>query len=64
MAGIPGSLPGTEAYFAMYLLAMGQGRARSVADIAGLLQTAGFVQPNSLPTLHPWQCAVVSATAP
>ena len=31
-----------DVYFAMYLLAMGHGRARSPAEIADLLKTAGF----------------------
>ena len=31
MTGVRGAIPGTEAYFAFYLLAMGQGRARSAA---------------------------------
>jgi demethylspheroidene O-methyltransferase len=63
MAGVPGSLPATEAYFAMYLLAMGQGRARTPAELAGFLREAGFRDPRLLPTPRPWQCAVVCARA-
>ena len=63
MAAVPGSLPATEAYFAMYLLAMGQGRARTPAELAALLREAGFEQPRLLATPRPWQCAVISARA-
>jgi demethylspheroidene O-methyltransferase len=63
MAGVRGALPGTEAYFAFYLLAMGQGRVRSAAQIAQMLRAAGFRRPRLRATARPWQCAVVSALA-
>jgi demethylspheroidene O-methyltransferase len=63
MAGVRGSLPATEAYFAMYLLAMGQGRARTPAELAVLLREAGFQEPRLLATPRPWQCAVMCAQA-
>ena len=63
MAGVRGSLPATEAYFAMYLLAMGQGRARTPAELAALLREAGFREPRLLATPRPWQCAVICAQA-
>ena len=63
MTGVRGAIPGTEAYFAFYLLAMGQGRARSAADVAQMLRTAGFRQPRLHRSARPWQCAVLSATA-
>jgi demethylspheroidene O-methyltransferase len=63
MTGVRGAIPGTEAYFAFYLLAMGQGRARSAADVAQMLRTAGFRQPRLHRSARPWQCAVLSASA-
>lgn len=41
------------AYFELYLLAMGQGRPRTVAELSALLQEAGFVQPRALATRRP-----------
>jgi demethylspheroidene O-methyltransferase len=61
MAGVAGSVPGTEAYFAMYLLAMGQGRVRTEAEIHDLLAAAGFRDTRIHPAARPWQCSVVSA---
>jgi demethylspheroidene O-methyltransferase len=63
MAGVAGSVPGTEAYFAIYLLAMGQGRARTRAEINGLLAAAGFAPAQAHPVARPWQCSVLSARA-
>lgn len=63
MTGVRGALSGTEAYFAFYLLAMGQGRPRSSTDVAAMLRAAGFSSPRLHPTARPWQCAVMSATA-
>ena len=62
MAGVAGSVPGTEAYFAMYLLAMGQGRARTEPEIRDLLAGAGFGPARAHPVARPWQCAVLSAS--
>ena len=63
MAGVRGSLPATEAYFAMYLLAMGQGRVRTQGELAALLAAAGFGPPRLLPSPRPWQCAVLAVRA-
>jgi demethylspheroidene O-methyltransferase len=63
MAATRGSVPGMEAYFAIYLLAMGQGRARTEAEVRQLLASAGFSGARSHPVARPWQCAVVSARA-
>lgn len=41
------------AYFELYLLAMGQGRPRTVAELSALLREAGFVQPRALATRRP-----------
>ncbi len=63
MTGVRGAIPGTEAYFAFYLLAMGQGRARAAADVAQMLRTAGFRDPRLHDSARPWQCTVMSASA-
>jgi demethylspheroidene O-methyltransferase len=42
MSGAPGAAPIGDAYFGLYLLAMGQGRARSPDELQGLLRAAGF----------------------
>lgn len=41
------------AYFELYLLAMGQGRPRTAAELSVLLRQAGFVAPKVLPTRRP-----------
>jgi demethylspheroidene O-methyltransferase len=61
MRDVPGSLREAEIYMGFYLLAMGQGRLRSVAEIAALLARADFGAPRVHRTARPWQCAVVSA---
>jgi demethylspheroidene O-methyltransferase len=53
MAGTPGAEPVGEAYFGFYLLAMGQGRARTPEEIAALLRDAGFGPPRLLRTRTP-----------
>ncbi len=53
MAGTRGAEPIGAAYFAFYLLAMGSGRARTPAELAALLRTAGFGPPRLLPTATP-----------
>ncbi len=50
-----------DTYFGFYLLAMGQGRARSVDELAALLQTAGFSAPRLLETPMPLQASVLVA---
>jgi demethylspheroidene O-methyltransferase len=52
------SRPG-DTYFALYTMAMGTGRTRSPAEIAGLLTTAGFVQVAIRPTRRPFVTSVV-----
>ncbi len=42
-----------DAYFGFYLLAMGQGRPRSAAELTGMLREAGFSKIRSLPTRLP-----------
>jgi demethylspheroidene O-methyltransferase len=42
MSGVPGAEPIGDAYFGLYLLAMGSGRPRGAADLAQMLAAAGF----------------------
>jgi demethylspheroidene O-methyltransferase len=53
MAGTPGAESVADAYFGFYLLAMGSGRARSPAELANLLEKAGFGPPKLLSTPMP-----------
>ena len=53
MAGVSGAEPVGGAYFGFYLLAMGSGRARTVAEITSLLAGAGFGAPKRLRTRQP-----------
>jgi demethylspheroidene O-methyltransferase len=42
MSGEPGAEPIGDAYFGLYLFAMGRGRSRTRDEVAALLQAAGF----------------------
>ncbi|MHA6720374.1 methyltransferase [Sphingomonas sp. RS6] len=53
MARSDGAARVGDAYFGMYLLAMGSGRARSPSEIATLLRLAGFRQSRRLATAMP-----------
>ena len=64
MAGVTGAEPVGDAYFGMYLLAMGQGRPRRPAEIAGMLQQAGFVGVTARPTRRPMLVGLVSGSKP
>jgi demethylspheroidene O-methyltransferase len=55
--------PITDTYFAFYTLAMGTGRTRSAAQIAGLLADAGFTAIRSLPGPRPYITSVVIGAA-
>ena len=64
MAATPGSQTMGDAYFGMYLLAMGRGRPRSAAELTRALLDAGFVDVRQLPTRMPLQTGLLSATRP
>lgn len=51
-----------DAYFGMYLLAMGRGRCRSVARYRELLSEAGFSRVRRWPTAVPLQAGVLTAS--
>jgi demethylspheroidene O-methyltransferase len=52
-----------DAYFGLYLLAMGSGRPRSVERLVELLAEAGFGRARALPTRLPIQTRVLQAWA-
>jgi demethylspheroidene O-methyltransferase len=61
MADTPGAEPLGDAYFGFYLLAMGRGRPRSVAELTGLLRAAGFRGVRHLRTRLPLQVQLLVA---
>lgn len=62
MAGVPGTEAVGEAYFALYLLAMGSGRARTPAELAVMLERAGFANIRIHPVRSPIRTGVITAT--
>jgi demethylspheroidene O-methyltransferase len=62
LAATPGSEP-VAAYFHVYLWAMGQGRPRSAAQLAALLQAAGFDRVRQVATRAPLLTGLLVATA-
>lgn len=61
MAATAGAEPVGDAYFGLYLWAMGSGRARSARELADLLVRAGFARPRLLSTHTPLLTAVMVA---
>jgi demethylspheroidene O-methyltransferase len=61
MAETPGAEPVGDAYFGLYFLAMGRGKARSFSQIKQMLQQSGFTQVQQRPTRLPLQTGVVVA---
>ncbi|MGL4576865.1 MAG: methyltransferase [Burkholderiaceae bacterium] len=59
MSGTKGAEAMGDAYFGFYLLAMGRGRTRTVAELSALLTQAGFAAPQLLPTRIPLQTKVL-----
>ena len=64
LAGSPVTAPITDAYFGLYCLAMGTGRARSAAEIAAHLEAAGFTDIRHRKTARPFITSVVEARKP
>lgn len=62
MAGTRGSLPAGDAYFGLYLLAMGSGRPRTSREIHALLNAARFSRSRTLRTAMPLTCRAIVAT--
>lgn len=64
MAETPGAEPSGGAYFGFYLLAMGRGRPRTPAQLAGLVEEAGFEKPYLQTTGNPLLTRVLTARTP
>lgn len=63
MARIPGAEAMGEAFFGLYLWAMGSGRARSPAEIIAMCRTAGFAAARPVATAQPVNASVIIAQA-
>lgn len=63
MADAPGARAMGDAYFGLYLLAMGRGRPRSAQALGALLHEAGFGRVRALRTRLPLQTGVLVAEA-
>lgn len=61
MSGIAGAELAGDAYFGLYFMAMGRGRARAPDEIASLLMEAGFHRPLRLRTPNPLTVSVMTA---
>ena len=63
MAGLRGDRAMGDAYFGMYLLAMGSGRARRPGEIQAMLRAAGFAHSRLSPTSLPLVAQAIVAKA-
>jgi demethylspheroidene O-methyltransferase len=63
MARIPGAEAMGEAFFGLYLWAMGSGRPRSPAEIIAMTRAAGFTSARFVATAQPVNASVIIATA-
>jgi len=61
MAGSGGADRASDAYYNFYTLAMGRGRARSVAEITDLLTSAGFGEVRPLEARRPLLASILVA---
>ena len=61
MSGAPGAAPMGDAYFGMYLAAMGSGRPRTPREIKEMLTSAGFSMTHLHPTRQPLIVQVIAA---
>lgn len=61
MAGTPGGRASGDAYFGMYLWAMGSGRPRTPREIHAMLRAAGFARSRTLHTALPITCRAIVA---
>jgi demethylspheroidene O-methyltransferase len=62
MAGIPGTEAMADAYFGLYLWAMGRGSPRRPDELATLLEEAGFSQIRPLKTAQPLLVSAIIAS--
>ncbi len=61
MSGVRGARNVGDAYFALYLFAMGSGRARSQAELESLCMQAGFARCKALSTHYPVSTGILIA---
>jgi demethylspheroidene O-methyltransferase len=62
LAGTAGAAPVGDAYFGFYLLAMGSGRARRVAEVVAMLAAAGFCDIRQIPTAQPMLTSLITCS--
>ena len=62
-SGIRGAERMGDAYFGLYLFAMGRGRARTIAQHRALLRAAGFSKARIVPTRYPVHTGIIAAQA-
>ena len=63
MSGTPGAEPVGDAYFGFYLMAMGHGRTRTVAELTAMLHQAGFASVRRHRTHTPLLVGVIGCSA-
>jgi demethylspheroidene O-methyltransferase len=63
MSETPGAEPVGDAYFGLYLLAMGSGRTRPPREHRAMLRAAGFGESRLVRTRRPLQTRVIVAKA-
>lgn len=64
LAGTRGAAAMGDAYFGLYLHAMGSGRPRTAAELQGMLAAAGFDSVRQIPTARPLLASVLTARKP
>ena len=64
LAGTPGAVRMGNAYFGLYLWAMGSGRARTAAEISAWMREVGLVDIEERPTRIPLQTRLLVARRP
>jgi demethylspheroidene O-methyltransferase len=63
LSGMRGAEKVTDAYFGMYLMAMGSGRPRTLEAVSHLLVAAGFQDVRLVSTRHPMLTSLIKARA-
>ena len=61
LAGAPGAAAMGDAYFGLYLHAMGSGRPRTAAQLTEMLRISGFEAVRQVPTARPLLAGVLTA---
>jgi demethylspheroidene O-methyltransferase len=61
LAGTPGAPAMGDAYFGLYLQAMGSGRPRTARELGGMLRECGFERIQDRPTARPLLASVLTA---